>query len=223
MVLNRQMIALIAAGVLGGVLPATLLHAEIPDAKSVEIFVEGKKYSSLEDYREEEKRLAQAFAEAQKGLPSSKDQELAELRSMFEQAARRVDHPLDLTFDPSKVKTIYLKGFSSAPLSTDGQEHSLLKDKESVVADPFTRSYAVIYQVGVNTGVHSIVEDFVAGESRPGDVGRVNKKDLERVLQESLGVYEGPLLLMSDQKRIRVMVLEPPQSDTADNAAVRTQ
>ena len=208
--------------------PPPLLGAEqAPEARRVEIFVEGKKYDSLEEYREEEKnKILEAVAATQKedSPVDHKKEDLDELQDMFGQAVRRAQRPLDLKFDPRKVKTLYLKNLSSRQQPKKvGQDPVSLKGQGSAVADPFAPSYAVFHQAGFNTGINRVVKDFTVGNEAPGDPRRVNAQDLERVLQKSLGMYDGPLLLMSDQKRIRVMVLEPPEDGALGNAKMRTQ
>ncbi|GEM_PF-5958350 len=199
-----------------GGLPLLLWAEQAPEAKRVEIFVEGKKYNSVEEYREEESNESlnvSATTQTEGGPLGNKKQDLDELQDMFAQAVRHAQRPLDLKFDPRKIKTFYLKNFPQAQQPQENDRFSLsLKGQGSAVADPFTRSYAVFHQAGFNTGVNNVVGDFTTEKDQPADSKRINTQDIQRVLQESFGVYDGPLLLMSDQKKLRVMVLEPSKA-----------
>jgi hypothetical protein len=210
--LNNRFLNITLISVLG--LGPLLWAQQAFGAQNVEIFVQGKKYNSIEEYREEEKRNITIV---------HKKQSLDEFQIMLEQVISRSRPPLELTFGSGQIKKFYFKDFLNArPEDKTSQDVSLSKD-QTAVADPFARSYETIQQVGFNAGVDHVVNEFAVGKDRSAGSEKVSAKDLDKALKETSVAYDGPLLLMSDQNKIKVMALEPTEGKDAGTAKVSDQ
>ena len=227
MVLNRRSFVVATVIVLMLIGSGPLIWAQAAKDQHVEIFVEGRKYNSIEDYREEEKnKNLQSIAITQAGDVSvgQEKQGFDELRKMSGEIVRHAGHPLGVTFDPHKVKALYLKDFlTKQPVEKVEQNPVSMKDRGFSIADPLARSYTVFHQVGFNAGINHAVDDFIIGHDQSGVPQQVNRQDIDRVLEESLGTDDGPLLFVSDQKKIRVMALEPLESKAISNIKMQAQ
>ena len=64
-------------------------------------------------------------------------------------------------------------------------------------------------------GVKKVIEDFQAEKGQSLSYKLLKKKDLEIVLSQSItkNGYEGPVLLMSNKKKLRIMTLQPQEKD----------
>ena len=102
----NAMVWVLAFGAAAGTLSAA------QEGEPVEIFVGGRKYESVEGYRDEEKKneelRQQKKQAAQDGSTPAQDN-ISELRDMFDDALRSSKTPLDLKFDPTKMKTVYVQ------------------------------------------------------------------------------------------------------------------
>jgi hypothetical protein len=176
-------------------LGASAFGAEEGTGKPIEIFIGGKRFDSLEGYR------AEKFQETLKA-----ERDNAEVQGMFDEALRAAKGPLDLKFDPAKLKTIRIqKPASEAPSKT------LAVSDAVAPKDPFTHSYLILNKIGFDAGIRKSISEFAGTDVLYGQ--RVRAADLENVLSESLGNIQHPLLLISDQKKLRVMVLDPQSPD----------
>jgi hypothetical protein len=176
-----------------GLWPPGLLGAE-PSAEHIEIFVAGKKYGSVEGYRED--KDSQAVKDAQTGDVS--DDSVQDMRRMFSEAAHAAKNPLSLKFDPARMKTVYIK----KPVAT-----VVLSAGPQDIKDPFTQSYTRLSQVGFDRGVHRVISDFMlSAKNNPMQV--VKTDELEGVLRHSFGGSNAPLLLISDHNTLRIMALD---------------
>jgi hypothetical protein len=210
--LFNAMVGVLAFGAAAG----TLSAAEEGD--SIEIFVGGRKYDSVEGYRDEEKKneeLTQQKTQAAQDVSTPAQDNISELREMFDDALRSSNTPLDLKFDPTKMKTVYIQPPPAAV------EQPVAAKEFTTTKDPFRHSYLMLSQVGFNDGIHQVISDFKVSKRWKG--GAVSAGELEEVLQKSLGESSGPILLISDDNKLRVMQLEPQDnevsSDDSDAAA----
>lgn len=101
-----------------------------------------------------------------------------------------------------------------------GNSHGFFSGEDGVIADPFASSYKTFYKVGFNAGVDRAVEDFTVGNDRTSALEQVSAKDLEEALEKSFEAHDGPLLLMSDHKKVKVMALEPLESKAVSDNKV---
>ena len=88
-------------------------------------------------------------------------------------------------------------------------------EEDNKAYDPFLQSYVAISKIGFNTGVKKVIEDFQAEKGQSLSYKLLKKKDLEIVLSQSItkNGYEGPVLLMSNKKKLRIMTLQPQEKD----------
>lgn len=223
--LNKEFSSIVFIGVLG--LFPLLWAQQAFGAENVEIFVQGKKYDSFGEYRDEEKKKnldSRIAAEKRNSAIGPKKQNLDEFQMMLGEVMFRSQLPLELTFGSGQIKKFYFKDFLNArPEDKTSQDASLAKDQALVVADPLARSYEAIHQVGFNAGIDRVVDEFTVGKDRSAGLEKVGAKGLEQELKEASVVYDGPLLLMSDQKTIKVMALEPLEDKGAGAAKIPDQ
>ena len=175
---------------------------------SVEVIMGGKRYDSLKRYREEEAQQAEdKITNVPQSAVSAPDNE-TEDRQMFDQAMHDSKDPSELTFDPAKMKTLYIQKPTVKPAPA-----TALRTPASGISgkDPFTNSYQLLNQLGFDSGIHKVVSEFAIGPRRESKV--VNTKELEKVLRNSFGDSNQPLLLISDHNNVRVMTLEPSGDD----------
>ena len=92
-------------------------------------------------------------------------------------------------------------------------------EEDNKAYDPFLQSYVAISKIGFNTGVKKVIEDFQAEKGQNFSYKLLKKKDLEMVLSQSFtkNGYEGPVLLMSNKKKLRIMTLQPQEKDGISN------
>jgi hypothetical protein len=97
------------------------------------------------------------------------------------------------------------------------QIHSSEEDNKAY--DAFLQSYVAISKIGFNTGVNKVIEDFQAEKGQTFPYKLLRKKDLEMVLSQSItkNGYEGPVLLMSNKKKLRIMTLQSQKEDDISN------
>jgi hypothetical protein len=169
------------------------LFAE-PTADHIEVIVGGKKYESMEGYREDKVSQTEEAPSAAKSVSDGSDDDI---RRMFSEAAHAAKNPLSLKFDPAKMKTIYVKAPAPAAAPTVPASSK----------DPFARSYTLLNRVGFDHGVHSVISDFMLTQ-KTGPLQVVKTDDLEQVLRHSFGGSNAPLLLISDHNTLRIMTLD---------------
>jgi hypothetical protein len=181
------------------------LSAGEDPAQPIEIFVGGKKYKSLEGYHEEEK-MNEDLARQK----TAKQENVSEVRQMFDETLRTSPNSLNLKFDPNKMKTIYIK----EPVFNPPPSYSadFLTSKDVPHKDPFTHSYTTLNRLGFDQGIHKVISDFTLREKKwKGQA--IDSADLERVLRDSFGESTRPLLLISDKGKLRVMELDSQDQD----------
>ncbi len=184
-------------------------NAQEPEGGAIEIFSGGKHYDSMEGYRKkagEEKDVI--------GLENS-GVEFTEVREMFDQAVQSSATPLDIKFDPTKMKTIHIKPADAAVVPSGD---SPAVESRETIKDPFVHSYTLLNKIGFNAGIKDIVSEFAAAPTAGREKKVVSAKDLQKILQDSFGDSNQPILLISDDKKLRVMTLDPKDLDTTANA-----
>ena len=184
-------------------LGACSLDADEGKGKPIEIFISGKQYDSFEGYRRQKSK---------ESLEAQEDNE--EIQTMFDEALHASKSPVDLKFDPKKVKTIHIKKRASEASSKIPVTPELITKK-----DPFTHSYLLLNQMGFDAGIHKVVSDFTDTEAKASQKV-VSAGDLQEVFKDSLGETGQPLLLISDQKKVRVMMLDVQKKDAEASAPV---
>jgi hypothetical protein len=194
-----------------------MLFADDGGQQPIEIFSGGKKYASMEVYRQEEKMNSQPVEKKDEaGEATSAEDNFSETRQMFDDALRTAKNPLSLKFNPTKMKTIYIQkpvaasSLAKAPAAFRASKSSIF------TKDPLTQSYILLNQMGFDQGVHNVVSEFTLGKQWRGTA--IDSSDLERVLRDSFGDSTQPVLLISDRGKLRLMELDEKQSQTGDQA-----
>ena len=170
------------------------------EQRSIEVIADGQRYESIEKYREA--RRAKLKMPAWNKTQAGKRKTVAGLLR----------------------KALYRRYTSS--VLTGGRHYTGPKDIERYLYpsmgsteddqgvgnnfDPFLESYSRISRLGFNTGVARIVEEFRDTSQDGIKYKRLMPKDLETTLSRSFeaGDYTGPILIISHQKKLRIMTLE---------------
>jgi hypothetical protein len=180
------------------------IRAQESSAQTIEIFSGGKHYDSLEGYRKKGEEDQGAIGLENSGM------DFSEVRQMFDDAVRTSTNPLDLKFDPTKMKTIVIEPLDGAA-PAPGPSRSPLGNEP--IKDPFIHSYTLLNKLGFDTAIKEVVTEFAVAPTGGREKAVVNTKDLERVLRDSFGDSNQPLLLISDDNKLRVMTLDPSELD----------
>lgn len=186
--------------------------------EGIEIISAGNRYKSIEDYKEVENRNN---TDVQSGSQNLNLEEIVE-PIVFSKIG---NHISQLPFESIFQRRIRLDKENLLKLTLASQ-NSLLGQKLSgdsaVVYEQFLPAFIAMRKVGFNTVVERVIEDF---QRNNGDViyyKYLKSKDLESVLGQSFagGDYQGPILLISDKKKLRIMTLESvPDESTANYSA----
>lgn len=183
------------------------VFAQSPAA--VEVFVDGKRYESLEKYKE-------ARRDALKG-PTSAVSQKKQKRERFS-LAKLLKNDLGGRFRHSILtgRRYYL---SSADVQRylEPQENSARGAQEFVsLNESFLEFYSRISRLGFNTGVARVVEDFRGQSVNVNYYKRLLAKDLETTLSRSFekSDYSGPILIISHNKKLRIMTLGDREEQT---------
>jgi hypothetical protein len=208
-IFSKQGLKFLVVILLGSGLFCPEADAEETAGRPIEIFSGGKHYESMEGYRNKAGDQKDAIGLEDSGM------EFTEVREMFDQAVRSSTKPLDLKFDPTKMKTIHIKP-DDAVVASPGFSHSL--EPKDAIKDPFAHSYTLLNKIGFNTAIKDLVSEFAAAPTAGREKKVVDANDLEKILRDSFGESNQPILLISDDNKLRVMTLDPKDLDTTVNA-----
>lgn len=186
---------------------------------SIEIISGGVKYESLLIYKEAERERNQRENVSRRQEFS--DASVKYIQALLKDMQRH--NQLLLNF-LSEMPNIWNVNAGQSPTLSKGKlmiEPFLRQSPEESnnAYDPFLQSYIAISRIGFNTGVNKVIEDFQAEKGRAFSYKYLKKKDLEMALSQSFteNGYEGPILLMSNKKNIRIMALQSQEKDAIPN------
>lgn len=159
----------------------------------IEIIADGKKYDSIEDYRE--RQAAAARSRSKDGLA---------MQYVLNHVKRYVRYPLDVNPKAADIQQWVL-----------GTAKTKEKQPSGNTYDPFLESYSLISRIGFNTGISKVIEDFQHDIQGKFSSKHLKPKDLESTLRQSFGGmdYTGPILIISHQKKLRIMTLETQETE----------
>jgi hypothetical protein len=186
---------------------------------SIEIISGGVKYESLLIYKEAERERNQRENVSRRQEFS--DASVKYIQALLKDMQRH--NQLSLSF-LSEVPNIW--NVNAGQFPTLGKVKLMIEpflrqslEESNNAYDPFLQSYIAISRIGFNTGVNKVIEDFQAEKGRAFSYKYLKKKDLEMALSQSFteNGYEGPILLMSNKKNIRIMALQSQEKDAIPN------
>lgn len=157
----------------------------------IEIIVHGKKFESIEQYRQSKQNV-----QDQKALGRSVISGKRFVSPLFYFASKNPDL---IRFD--QVQNLSNKQSSKTFLK---------REKMLRPYDQLLPAFAAMSKVGFNTGVIKMIEAFQKAGSDTIVYKSINSKDLENTLSESFpeGGYSGPILLISDKNKVRILTLD---------------
>lgn len=199
MSLTRYLDGMIIFYVLGAVFLACQPEAFASEKQSgIEIFANGRKYDSIDEYRID--RMSKAVVRLESSGPQ---RDWVNIQNIVRSIQNLMASPFDIAprshvLKDTDVKQITLKAFK------------VTEKQPANGYDPFLESYGLISRIGFNTGINKVVEEFqqdILGNFRSK---RLMAKDLESTLRQSFGSmdYDGPILIISHQKKLRIMTLQ---------------
>lgn len=176
---------------------------------AVEVFVDGKRYESLEQYKEARRESLNHSAP----VMFRKDRTLK--RSSWE---RLLKNDLGRRFRYSIVTgRRYFLSSADVQRYLEPQEDAARSAQEAVsFNEPFLEFHSRISRLGFNTGVALVIEDFLGQTVEVGYYKRLLVKDLETTLSRSFenSDYSGPILIISHNKKLRIMTLEDREAQS---------
>jgi hypothetical protein len=187
--------------------------------ESIEIISGGIKYKSIKTYKEaEQKRNEKKIVSKPDGFEETSGKYI---QALLKDIQRRSPVSLNLfsampniwNVNADQCPTLCKVGIGIEPIQFQSSE------EDNKAYDPFLQSYAAISRIGFNTGVNKVIEDFQAENGQVISYKRLKSKDLENVLSQSItkNGYQGPVLLMSNKKKLRIMTLQPQEKDDIAN------
>lgn len=183
-------------------------------AKDIEIISAGKRYESLRIYKQSEsmKNLANQMAAEklmeQKGIVPL---------SIFKRRDRLSQFPWEsvlrgvMDLNMQNIQTV-LNVSLKAGIRQEKRESK--RDAEFIY-NQYLPSFIAMRKVGYNTVIANIIEDFYQANGKTVYYKQLKPQDLEEALSRSIedGDYTGPILLISDKKKLRIMTLDSSQTE----------
>lgn len=178
------------------------------DPVNIEIIAGGRRYGSLEEYKSDHRSAVKRF----RHLSDKKDRQIS-LFNVVDDAITKVYRSLPVTGDLPRFIARDIDKYLNLKL-----EHINSRDVAAGLYDPFLDSYRRISHLGFNTGVARIVEDFKRHAGQENFYKRLLARDLERTLRGSIegSGYSGPVLIISHQKKLRIMTLGSQSPSISD-------
>jgi hypothetical protein len=193
--------------------------SEVSKDESIEIISGGIKYDSIKTYKEaEQKRNEKKIVSKSDGFEETSGKYI---QALLKDIQRRSPGSLNSfsvmpniwNVNADQYPTLCKVGIGIEPIQFQSSE------EDDKTYDPFLQSYVAISRIGFNTGVNKVIEDFQAENGHVFSYKRLKSKDLEMVLSQSItkNGYQGPVLLMSNKKKLRIMTLQPQEKDDISN------
>lgn len=176
---------------------------------SIEIISAGKKYPSFEDY----KRSADDL-----NLMNRSNSENINPENGFKSfpflVRRQFLNPLPIeallncSWEIDKGR--FVKGVTSIQDLKKAFNDENFSDLSVMMFEQFLPSFIAMRKIGYNTVITKVIDEFQKSNGSVISYKRLKSSDLEKVLSKSFsgGEYTGPILLISDKKKLRIMTLE---------------
>ena len=182
--------------------------------ESIEIISGGIKYESMETYREAER-------EKRESVSKIYETSVKYIQALLKNMQRHSQPPLNFLSAVPNIWNVNADQYPTLHKVDIGLEpiRSQSSEEDDKAYDPFLLSYVAISKIGFNTGVNKVIEDFQAEKGQTFPYKLLRKKDLEMVLSQSIteNGYEGPVLLMSNKKKLRIMTLQSQEKNDISN------
>lgn len=166
----------------------------------IEVISAGKKYQSFQDYKNAGHGQIQ------------KDKAVVHFHGLEELGMENIQSILTGIQKRSFMPLVYFCGMpylkeKASSFNKDDEAGTQLSKESEKLPDPL---YVAISRVGFNTGVMRVIEDFQKDKTQGLSYKSLKPKDLEIMLRDSFAGddYDGPILLISDKKKLRIMTLE---------------
>jgi hypothetical protein len=192
-----------------GVEAAGICSVAVASEGVIEIISAGKKYGSIGDYKKAEENSIMLSQSGEDELKLNKKGFLLPL-------VKRIDMkghlPIESLFNVEfQVNT---ENFQKMVANTNIQGESVnidpMNDVTLAIYKQFLPSFIAMRKIGFETGITKVIEDFQINNKGVVSYKRLKSSDLESVLSQSFseGSYQGPILLISDKKKVRIMTLD---------------